>query len=75
MPKILTFSQLRERGVLFTRRHVDRLEAAGKFPKRVSLGDNRVGWLTEEIEAYIAAAIARRSDAAGTLGSHSRSAA
>lgn len=30
--------------VLYSPQHVARLEAAGKFPKRVQLGQCRVGW-------------------------------
>jgi prophage regulatory protein len=69
VPKILTFVQLRELGVLQSRRQIDRLEAQDKFPKRVSLSTNKVGWVASEVEAYIDDAISRRSTAAGTLGS------
>ena len=48
--KLLSFPELRERGVLLGRRQVDRLEAEGKFPKRVSVGANRVGWVAAEID-------------------------
>ncbi len=30
-----------------------RLERDGKFPKRVSLGGNSVGWFNDEIEAWM----------------------
>ena len=33
--------------------HVLRLERAGKFPRRIQLGPNRVGWLLSEIQAWI----------------------
>lgn len=32
-----------------------RLEKVGKFPKRIQLGENSVGWLAHEIEAWLAA--------------------
>ena len=35
--------------VLYSPQHVARLEKAGKFPKRVKLGANRVGWIESEI--------------------------
>ena len=35
--------------VLYSPQHVARLEKAGKFPKRVVLGPNRVGWVEQEI--------------------------
>src|SRR5438067_572351 len=53
MPKLLLFSELRNEGVLYTRRHVDRLEAEGKFPKRVPVGDARVAWVAQEVRDWI----------------------
>lgn len=32
---------------------IDRLEKVGKFPKRIKLSPNRVGWLSSEIEKFI----------------------
>ena len=60
MPKILTYPELKPRGVRLSRRQIDRLEAAGKFPRRVQISPGRVGWLADEIEAHVAAAIAHR---------------
>lgn len=34
--------------------HIRRLEKAGKFPKRLQLGENRVGWYLREVLAWIA---------------------
>jgi len=59
-PALIEFPDLRARGVLLGRRQLDRLEAAGKFPRRVHISDRRVGWVTEEIDAYMAAKIANR---------------
>jgi prophage regulatory protein len=62
MPKkILTYPELADHGIRSSRRQVDRLEAAGNFPRRVQISPGRVGWLAEEIDAHVAAAIARRS--------------
>lgn len=33
--------------------HIRRLEKAGRFPGRVYLGDNSVGWLEVEIRAWL----------------------
>lgn len=66
MPKIITYPQLNARGVLLSRRQIDRLEAAGKFPCRVQISPGRVGWLADEIEAHVAAAIARRPASIGS---------
>jgi len=35
--------------VLYSPAHVDRLEKAGRFPKRVQLGPCRVGWVESEV--------------------------
>lgn len=39
--------------VPFTRQHVLRLEKVGKFPKRLKVGNRRIGWLETEIETWI----------------------
>jgi prophage regulatory protein len=75
MPKLLSFPELRQHGVLVGRRQVDRLEAEGKFPKRVLLGVHRVGWVTAEIDEFVDQAIGRRSSEIGKLGSHPAAAA
>ena len=42
--RILSKRQVREL-LLYSLQHIARLEAAGKFPKRITLGPNRsVGW-------------------------------
>ena len=47
-------------GIMFCRQHIWRLEIAGQFPKRVRLGNRRVGWVCSEIEALLAARIEER---------------
>ena len=37
----------------YSRQHVARLEAAGRFPSRRQLGPCRVGWYLHEVEAWI----------------------
>jgi predicted DNA-binding transcriptional regulator AlpA len=61
-PPFLEFPDLRGRGVPLSRRQLDRLEAAGKFPRRVHISERRVGWVAEEIDAHVAAKIANRCD-------------
>jgi predicted DNA-binding transcriptional regulator AlpA len=51
------------------RRQIDRLEKAGKFPKRVPVGERRVAWVASEIEAHVEALLAKRSTGVGKLGS------
>lgn len=61
-----------DRRLLYTRKHLIRLginlsnstmlrlEAAGKFPKRVRIGAHSVAWLASEIHAHIDALAALR---------------
>jgi prophage regulatory protein len=37
-----------------------RLERVGKYPKRVRLGENSVGWLASELDEWISAKAAER---------------
>ncbi len=67
--KLLLFPELRERGVPLGRRHVDRLEAEGKFPKRVPIGMRRVGWVAAEIDDWVNAAISARAQQPENCGS------
>ncbi len=46
--RILSKRQLKEL-VLYSPQHIARLEAAGTFPLRVKLGNNRVGWVESEV--------------------------
>lgn len=52
--KLLSKRQVREK-VLYSPAHIDRLEKAGQFPKRVRLGQHRVGWLESEVEDWLQA--------------------
>ncbi len=47
-------------GIPYSPQHIARLEAAGKFPKRIQLGQNRVAWLLMEIEEWLDKRIAQR---------------
>ena len=40
--------------------HIRRLEQAGKFPKRVKLGKNRVAWVEAEVESWCQARVDER---------------
>ena len=44
----------------YSRQHIARLEAEGRFPKRVQLGQCRVGWVLVEVEEWIKARMAER---------------
>ncbi len=45
---------LRMYGIKISDSTIARLEAAGKFPKRVRLSTNSIAWMAAEIDAYIA---------------------
>lgn len=58
--RLLSYADLAEIGIPFSRVHVNRLEAAGLFPKRVHIAANTVRWVATEVEQYITARIAAR---------------
>lgn len=67
MVRLLSKRQLKEM-VLYTGQHIQRLEDAGKFPKRVRLGDGprgRVGWLESEVLEWLRERIEARDKEAG----------
>jgi predicted DNA-binding transcriptional regulator AlpA len=39
-------------------RHAERLEAAGKFPRRIKISDRAAGWLESDIAKFIAERVA-----------------
>lgn len=57
--RMLSKRQLKEL-VLYSPQHIARLEAAGKFPKRVTLGQCRVGWVEQEVLDWLQERISRR---------------
>ena len=61
-PRLLSKKQVKEL-VLYSYAHLDRLEKAGLFPKRIRLSPHRmgrVGYLEAEIFAWIEARLAER---------------
>jgi prophage regulatory protein len=60
--RLLSKKQLKEL-VLYSSAHVQRLENAGQFPKRVRLGNGpraRVGWVEQEVLDWLQARIDAR---------------
>ena len=57
--RTLSKRQLKEL-VLYSPQHIARLEKAGKFPKRIQLGSNRVGWLESEVLEWLQEKLAAR---------------
>lgn len=50
--RYIRFKELRQK-IPFSRTTFWRLESADKFPKRVQLGPNSVGWLESEVDQWI----------------------
>ena len=57
--KLLSKKQVRAI-ILYSPAHIDRLERAGQFPKRVRLGTNRVGWIEQEVLDWLLIRINKR---------------
>lgn len=57
---LLTRGDLPRMGIRISNSTLLRLEAAGKFPKRVRIGAHSVAWLASEIEAHVTALAAER---------------
>jgi prophage regulatory protein len=58
--RLLTFADLKARGIPWTRMHVGRLEAAGKFPQHIDLGENSIAWFEDEIDDFLEEKAAKR---------------
>ena len=52
LPRVITRRELR-RLVPYTPQHILRLEKKGKFPKRIKVGERRVGWWLHEVMAWL----------------------
>jgi prophage regulatory protein len=61
--RILSYDDLKGRGINYSKVHLWRLEKARKFPQRIPLSENRHGWLESEIDAWLADRIAARAAA------------
>ena len=59
--RLVTKKELRQYGVPYSFVHLQRLEDAGDFPKRIKLSQNRVVWYLHEIEEWVADKAALRS--------------
>lgn len=60
--RIVSKRQLKEM-ILYSPQHIQRLENAGQFPKRVRLGNGpkgRVGWIEREVLDWLNTKIAAR---------------
>lgn len=62
--RVITWDEVRLK-VPFTRKHILELEKAGRFPKRLQLGNRRVAWVESEIDQWLAERIAERDSDTG----------
>ena len=60
---LLTRGDLPRLGLNLSPSTLLRLEAAGRFPKRVRIGDHSVAWMASEIHAHIDALASAREAA------------
>jgi prophage regulatory protein len=59
--RLLSYKELKSlKGISYVRQHIDRLEEAGKFPKRIKIGA-RVYWYEHEVDEYVRAHAEARS--------------
>ena len=58
--RLLDYQALRERGIPWSRVHVGRLEAAGKFPLHIDVGENSIAWFEDEIDDFLEEKAAER---------------
>ena len=54
LPRIISRKELKLI-VPYSPQHILRLEKRGKFPKRIRIGERRVGWRLSDIEEWVAA--------------------
>ena len=62
--RLISYDDLRPKGIPYSKVQIWRLERDGRFPKRVSVGPQRYAWIQSEIDQYIAERIRARDEAA-----------
>ena len=60
--KFVRYQDLKALGIPFSRVHVDRLQKAGQFPKKIKLGLNTAVYSQTEVEQYLASRLAARNE-------------
>jgi prophage regulatory protein len=60
--RVLPFSELKAKGVRWSRKHVTDLVNKGLFPAPVDLGLNTRGWVETEIDNWLASRVAARDN-------------
>ena len=62
--KLISYHELKPKGIPLSKPQLWRLERAGKFPKRVPISASRYGYVEQEIDEFVEQRIAAR-DASG----------
>jgi prophage regulatory protein len=60
--RVLPFSELKVKGIRWSRKHIADLVNKGLFPAPVDLGPNTRGWVETEIDDWLASRIAARDN-------------
>jgi prophage regulatory protein len=60
--KLITASDLRLKGITYSKPHLWRLEKSGKFPIRVPIGAGRYAYVENEIDNWIEARVRERDE-------------
>jgi predicted DNA-binding transcriptional regulator AlpA len=60
--RILSYADLRAKGIRFSRQWIRKLVVAGKFPGPIELGEHSTGFVETEIDDWIARRIHKRDN-------------
>jgi prophage regulatory protein len=66
--RLLSFNELRDRGISYSRVQLWRMVRAGRFPAPVKLGPSRSAWVETEVDSWIEARMAERGGVGGEVG-------
>jgi prophage regulatory protein len=58
--RLISYDDLKSKGIPYSKPHLWRLEKQGKFPKRVPIGAGRYAYVEAEIDGYVESLIAAR---------------
>jgi prophage regulatory protein len=51
--RVLSYSDLRAKGIIFSKTWINKLVKESKFPKPLHLGENRVAFVEAEVDAWL----------------------
>lgn len=68
--RVLSYNDLLDRGIRYTRVHLNRLSREGKFPAAIHLGQHRIAWRESEINDWLAACERVQASAPHPINGH-----